>query len=134
MTMVTNASPKAGAKPNRRQRRQAVRQAKRGPKQGDATTGPSGQGNDIAGALDMAHRLHLAGDFETAIEHYDRVLARQRNNHNALLFLGLLGHPVGDDRNAVSLISRALRINPDSRSRSTIWRTHWGFWEDWTRP
>ena len=91
MTIGTNAAPRAGAKPNRQQRRQASRQARKAtPKahgRNDAAKGPD---HGVARDLKRAHELHLAEDFEAANELYQRVLARQPENHDAMLWLGVL--------------------------------------------
>ena len=54
MTMVTNASPRAGAKPNRQQRRQAARVAKKGRR----SNGAAAPTNAV---LQEAVKLHKAG-------------------------------------------------------------------------
>ena len=56
--------------------------------------------------------LHQKGDFATANEFYQQVLARVPKHFDALHLSGVIAMQTGDNAQAVSLISKALAINP----------------------
>ena len=77
----------------------------------DAAATAGGEG--IAGLLERAVAHHGAGRLDDARALYDRVLAREPDQPDALHFLGVLRHQRGDSDAAIGLIARALEQLPD---------------------
>ena len=105
MTMVTNASPKAGAKPNRQQRRQATRLAKKGHR-GNGAAAPTDA------ALQKAVQLHKAGHPHEALQLYRKVLAVRPDQVDALNLGGVANLDLGYIGEAVKLLQAAVRLRP----------------------
>ncbi len=61
-----------------------------------------------------AIRMHQSGQLGPAAQIYQRLLAMDRNNAEALHMLGVLNHQRGDHRSAVNLIGRAVAIVPNA--------------------
>ena len=112
MTMVANASPRAGTNLNRQQRRQAARLAKNGRRGNGAATGGLAFGEETARELAAAVRFHQTGEFQNAAEIYRRILDRHPDHFDALHHLGLIALQAGQNERAIDLIGRALAINP----------------------
>ena len=107
MTMVTNASPKAGTKPNRQQRRQAARLAK------GARRGNGAAALHFSEHVQKGAQLHQAGQVQEAEAIYRRVLDINPNHADANHLRGVLLFQVGNHAQAVELISRAIAMAPD---------------------
>jgi protein O-GlcNAc transferase len=60
-----------------------------------------------------AVRLHRAGDLEKAVLIYQRILARDRQNPDALHLLGVIATQEGRFEEARDLINRAIGLDPD---------------------
>lgn len=105
MTMATNASPKAGAKPNRQQRRQAARLAKGG-RRGNGAAAPADA------TLQEAVKLHKAGRFHEALQIYRKVLAVQPDQFDALNLGGVANLELNHVGEAVKLLQAAVRLQP----------------------
>ncbi len=112
MTMVTNTSPKAGAKPNRQQRRQAARRARKVERSVVIAAAARGLENAIARDIESANRLHQMGALQGAADAYSRILHRKPDHCGALHRLGLIAYQSGQGDTAVELIRRALAIDP----------------------
>jgi tetratricopeptide (TPR) repeat protein len=63
--------------------------------------------------LAAAIEMHQAGHLGSAALLYQRVLAQERENPDALHLLGVLSHQQGDHARAVDLIGRAVALRPD---------------------
>ena len=105
MRMVTNTSPKAGAKPNRQQRRQATRLAKKGHR-GNGAAAPTDA------ALQKAVQLHKAGHPHEALQLYRKVLAVRPDQVDALNLGGVANLDLGYIGEAVKLLQAAVRLRP----------------------
>ena len=105
MTMVTNASPRAGAKPNRQQRRQAARLAKKG-RRGNGAAAPTDA------TLQEAVKLHKAGHPHEALQLYRKVLAVRPDQFDALNLGGVANCELGHIGEAVKLLQAAVRLEP----------------------
>jgi tetratricopeptide (TPR) repeat protein len=105
MTMVTNASPRAGAKPNRQQRRQAARVAKKG-RRGNGAAAPSNA------ALQEAVKLHKAGHPHEALQLYRKILADRPDQVDALNLGGVANLELNHIGEAVKLLQAAVRLQP----------------------
>ena len=105
MTMVTSASPRAGAKPNRQQRRQAARLAKKG-RRGNGAVAPTNA------ALQEAVKLHKAGHPHEALQLYRKILAVQPDQVDALNLGGVANLDLGHIGEAVKLLQAAVRLQP----------------------
>jgi tetratricopeptide (TPR) repeat protein len=71
-------------------------------------------GNSVAGlpqSVEAALRLHHAGHLAEAEAAYRKVLAVDRENFDALHFLGVIAHQLGNHEQAVTLITQALSLN-----------------------
>ena len=64
--------------------------------------------------LTAAIEMHRAGQLGPASQLYQRVLAREQGNAEALHLLGVLHHQQGNQARAIELISRAVAIKPNS--------------------
>ena len=106
MTMVANASPKAGARLNRQQRRQAARLAKGG-RRGNVAAAPTDA------ALQEAVKLHKAGHPHEALHAYRRILATRPNHADALNFAGVAAVQTGALDEAIKLLRAAVTAVPD---------------------
>lgn len=62
--------------------------------------------------LQAAVAAHRDGDAATATAHYERALARDPGQPDALHFLGVMRHQAGDSEAAIALIARALARAP----------------------
>jgi len=95
---------------NRQQRRQAARRARK--KKGGG--GPSGGGprDDVATQLAAARTAHMAGGAADAEAIYDRVLAIEPDNADALHLKGLAVFQQGRSAPAAELIARAAALAP----------------------
>ena len=107
MTMVTNASPKAGAKPNRQQRRQAARLAK------GARRGNGAAPLHFSEHVQKGAQLHQAGRVREAETIYRQVLDSNPDHADANHLLGVLLDQAGNHAQALELISRAIAMAPD---------------------
>ena len=105
MTMVTNASPRAGARPNRQQRRQAARLAKKG-RRGNGAAAPADA------ALQEAVKLHKAGHPHEALQLYRKILAVRPDQFDALNLGGVASFQSGDISEAVQMLQRAVALRP----------------------
>ena len=63
--------------------------------------------------LKAAIGMHQAGQFGEALPLYQKVLAREPANADALHLLGVLHHQKGDNTRAVEMIGRAVAIRPN---------------------
>jgi len=63
--------------------------------------------------LKAAIGLHQAGQFGEALPLYQKVLAREPANADALHLLGVLCHQQGDNTRAVDMIGRAVALRPN---------------------
>lgn len=119
MTQINGNPANPTAKNNRQQRRQAARQAGRQARKATSkANGRNGAAKEpdhgIARDLKRAHEFHLAEDYEAASELYQRVLARQPENYDAMLWLGVLANKAGDATSAVRILTHSLRFDPDN--------------------
>jgi len=57
--------------------------------------------------------LHKAGELGSAAQLYQKVLAREQENADALHLMGVLRHQEGDHTRAVELIGRAVALQPN---------------------
>jgi tetratricopeptide (TPR) repeat protein len=64
--------------------------------------------------LTAAIEMHRSGQLGPASQLYQRVLAREQGNAEALHLLGVLHHQQGNHTRAIELISRAVAIKPNS--------------------
>jgi tetratricopeptide (TPR) repeat protein len=64
--------------------------------------------------LTAAIEMHRSGQLGPASQLYQRVLAREQENPEALHLLGVLHHQQGNHSRAVELISRAVALRPNS--------------------
>ena len=64
--------------------------------------------------LTAAIEMHRAGQLGAASQLYQRVLAREEGNAEALHLLGVLHHQQGNNTRAIELIGRAVAIRPNS--------------------
>jgi tetratricopeptide (TPR) repeat protein len=81
---------------------------------GPARPGRPLPGNSVAGlpqSVEAALRLHQAGHLAEAEAAYRKVLAADRENFDALHFLGVIAHQLGNHERAVALITQALSLN-----------------------
>ncbi len=67
---------------------------------------------DLARKLQEAVRLHQAGQFDQARQHYEGILKSEPNHADALHLLGLISHQTGDHTRGVELIQKALKQRP----------------------
>ena len=67
----------------------------------------------IPQALDLAAQHHKAGRFADAEDIYQQVLQTEPDQPAAIHMLGVLAYQSGKNELAVTLISRALEIQPD---------------------
>ncbi|HTU25186.1 MAG TPA: tetratricopeptide repeat protein [Pirellulales bacterium] len=65
-------------------------------------------------ALTTAIEMHRTGQLGPASQLYQKVLAREQENAEALHLLGVLRHQQGDHARAVELIGRALALRPNA--------------------
>ncbi len=105
MTMVTGALPKAGAKPNRQQRRQAARLAKKG-RRGNGAAAPADA------ALQEAVKLHKGGHSHEALQLYRKILADRPDQVDALNLSGVANLELNHVGEAVKLLQAAVRLQP----------------------
>ena len=63
--------------------------------------------------LEQAIAYHQAGKLDEAAQTYRELLEAQPDNANALHLLGLLLHQRGQTPEGLTLIERALALNPD---------------------
>ena len=105
MTMVTNTSPVAGAKPNRQQRRHAARLAKKG-RRGNGAAAPADA------TLQEAVKLHKAGHPHEALQLYRKILAVRPDQFDALNLGGVANCELGHIGEAVKLLQAAVRLEP----------------------
>ena len=96
---------------NRAERRRAERAARKGRSGGTAAAGSDGS---LANLLQQALAHHQRGDFARAKAGYERVLARQPDQPDALQLLGVVALQAGDLDQAETLLSRALKVRPNS--------------------
>ena len=106
MTTVTNTSPKAGARMNRQQRRQAARSAKKG-RRGNGAAAPA------EAALQEAVKLHKAGHPHEALQLYRKILAVRPKHPDALNFAGVAAFQTGTLNEALELLRAAVALAPD---------------------
>jgi tetratricopeptide (TPR) repeat protein len=66
--------------------------------------------------LTAAIEMHRAGQLGAASQLYQRVLAREQGNAEALHLLGVLHHQQGNQARAIELIGRAVAIKPNSHA------------------
>jgi tetratricopeptide (TPR) repeat protein len=66
--------------------------------------------------LTAAIAMHRSGQLGPASQLYQRVLAREQDNAEALHLLGVLNHQQGNHSRAVELISRAVAVRPNAPS------------------
>jgi tetratricopeptide (TPR) repeat protein len=64
--------------------------------------------------LTAAIEMHRSGQLGPALQLYQKVLAREQGNAEALHLLGVLYHQQGQHRRAVELIGRAVTSRPNS--------------------
>ncbi len=64
--------------------------------------------------LTAAIEMHRSGQLGAASQLYQRVLAREQGNSEALHLLGVLHHQQGNHARAIELIGRAVAIKPNS--------------------
>jgi tetratricopeptide (TPR) repeat protein len=64
--------------------------------------------------LTAAIEMHRSGQLGAASQLYQRVLAREQGNAEALHLLGVLHHQQGNNARAIELIGRAVAIKPNS--------------------
>ena len=64
--------------------------------------------------LTAAIEMHRSGQLAAASQLYQRVLAREQENAEALHLLGVLHHQQGNQSRAIELIGRAVAIKPNS--------------------
>ncbi len=64
--------------------------------------------------LSAAIEMHRSGQLAAASQLYQRVLAREQGNAEALHLLGVLHHQQGNQSRAIELIGRAVAIKPNS--------------------
>jgi tetratricopeptide (TPR) repeat protein len=64
--------------------------------------------------LTAAIEMHRSGQLSAASQLYQRVLAREQGNAEALHLLGVLHHQQGNNTRAIELIGRAVAIKPNS--------------------
>ena len=106
MTMVAGTSPKAGAKLNRQQRRQAARSAKKG-RRGNGSAAPA-EADVTVRDIEIAARHLKAGDLGRADGICERLLDRHPNHSEALRLLGTSATKSGRYCDAVDLFKRAI--------------------------
>lgn len=63
--------------------------------------------------LRTAMELHQAGQWVQAAEIYEKILAQEPTNADALHLLGVLNHQKGDHARAIELIGRAVALQPN---------------------
>lgn len=68
-------------------------------------------------ALEVAITLHRRGHFDDAETVYQRILAIEPNQSDAIHFLGVLSHQRGRKTDAVDLIRRSIELNPNVPDR-----------------
>ena len=105
MTMVTNTSPKAGAKPSRQQRRHAARLAKKGRRRNGATA-PAGTAATVRD-IEIATGFLQSGNVRKASEICERLLATYPNHSAALHVMGMAAMTTARFLDAVDLFKRA---------------------------
>jgi tetratricopeptide (TPR) repeat protein len=64
--------------------------------------------------LTAAIEMHRSGQLGSAAQLYQKVLAREQENAEALHLLGVLHHQQGNNARAIELISRAVALRPNS--------------------
>ena len=106
MTMVTNTSPRAGAKLNRQQRRQVARLAKKG-RSGNGAAAPANA------ALQEAVKLHKTGHPHEALQLYRKILADRPDQVDALNLGGVASFQSGHIAGAVQMLERAAALKPN---------------------
>ena len=65
-------------------------------------------------ALSTAIEMHRAGQLGQASQLYQKILAREQENPEALHLLGVLNHQQGQNARAIELIGRAVALRPNS--------------------
>jgi tetratricopeptide (TPR) repeat protein len=65
-------------------------------------------------ALSTAIEMHRAGQLGQASQLYQKILAREQENPEALHLLGVLNHQQGQNTRAIELIGRAVALRPNS--------------------
>lgn len=63
--------------------------------------------------IDRAVGLYLSGDFQSAQRILEKIIKREKKNHNALRLLGLVKNKKGMKESAIRLIKKAIVISPD---------------------
>ncbi len=84
--------------------------------------------------LKAAIGMHQAGQFGEALPLYQKVLAREPANADALHLLGVLHHQKGDNTRAVEMIGRAVAIRPNVARSTPIWPRLIAHWASWIEP
>jgi chromosome segregation ATPase len=69
----------------------------------------------VRGYLRQAVTAEEAGNVETARWNYGKVLENDSDNYLATQRLGLIAAELGEDREAISFLKRAFRLNPDDQ-------------------
>ncbi len=106
MTMVTNTSPRAGAKPSRQQRRHAARLAKKG-RRGKGAAAPAGTKATVR-EIESAAEFLRSGDVRKANEICERLLTTHPNHSAALHVMGMAAMKTARVLDAVDLFKRAV--------------------------
>ena len=65
-------------------------------------------------ALSTAISMHRSGQLGPASQLYQKILAREQENAEALHLLGVLNHQQGQHARAIELIGRAVALRPNS--------------------
>ena len=104
---------------NRAQRRQAARKKRissprNTPVSAVSATPANVPGLDIPGQMEIALRLHRAGDLVNAAQIYQRVITADRDHADALHLLGVCAGEMSQPDTALGLIDRSIQINPQS--------------------
>lgn len=93
-------------KPAKKSRKKPRRSSKGGPGRPAPASG--------AGSIEIAKRHHQSGDLVKAEEIYQGILARDPDNAEALHFLGIVRLQSGEREQALGLIVRSIKNNPDA--------------------
>jgi tetratricopeptide (TPR) repeat protein/SAM-dependent methyltransferase len=89
-----------------------MKQSKRG--MGDKRSGPHPRSDQAAPLFAAALQHHQRGELQQADELYRRLLSLQGDHFDALHYLGVLRHQVGQNDIAVELMGKALAVNERS--------------------
>lgn len=68
----------------------------------------------IKQALDMAVKAHSKGRLDEAENIYKKILEKDQNSDNAMHLLGLIAYQKGKNKEAIELISKAIKLNPNA--------------------